>query len=814
MVKKFGTKVGEAPLNAPRKLSITEYNDNSGSGYAVYDEHDKLAAGFETKAEAEQYVRTQTSVDAEQRPTVHAMTITDELRDAATGEGFPLFQGARGSIKGLPREAGAPLSGKPIMTIMRDANASTAIHEFGHQFLEEILRDAQHPAAPADLKADAATVRKWVGAAPDGNLKTAHHEKFARGFEQYLREGTAPSQELAGVFARFKDWLLRLYQTISGLGKPINEDIRSVFDRMLVEEPKRTVLAPERAAGPTLADIHEVDAQHTEPAEAEPAMDRVLGEATRAEAELPPQVQHELETKIAEAEAARAVAAGTEPAGQGGAGAGQPAEVEPAGGGPKPEPAGGAGGKEPSEVVRGGAEAGGQGAGVPEPERGPAGGAGPDANPLAPTPARVLEPREPKLVDKAGNIRIENLTSVSDIAQAIRESAERNADFQAVRGQATMGEMMNLADAISIDPTKIDEGQLANLFGGYENMAPKIWALRKALVDSAQIVSNAMKLVREDASDANAAAMALAMTRHDTPEATVPKATAESGRTLGMAFKNLEGWENAQDLDQFMKANTGRTLFQLKMIAKLGAQLDTPAKVSKFLRDANKRSFPGMVLEYWINGLISGIATHTTYMMGNTGLAAIRAVPETVVAAAIGRLREAGGEQGAHVKFGEVPAGIGAAVRGLPAAIEATLEAARSGVTTLLPGEKARPSMPFAGENQIVVGKNATNEPVTWGDVKNQVSGIMRGLRDGIVANAALLSAGGEPGSPTIGAIYSPLGQIPDIGIRGVNVLPLGTVARIPSRGIAAIHSFFRSVNFSIEKGRDAYRTAAAEIGR
>jgi hypothetical protein len=374
-----------------------------------------------------------------------------------------------------------------------------------------------------------------------------------------------------------------------------------------------------------------------------------------------------------------------------------------------------------------------------------------------------------------------------------------------------MGEMMNLADAISIDPTKIDEGQLANLFGGYENMAPKIWALRKALVDSAQFVSNAMKLVREDASDGNAAAMALAMTRHDMLQSTLSKATAESGRTLGMAFKNLEGWENAQDLDQFMKANTGRTLFQLKMIAKMGAMLDTPAKVSKFLRDAGKRSFPGMIMEYWINGLISGLATHSTYTIGNGLLAAVRAVPETVVAAALGKFHEMQGEQGAHVQMGEVGSRLGGALRGLPAAVEASIEAARSGVTTLLPGETARPSMPFAGENQIIVGKNATNEPVTWGDVKLQLAGIMRGLRDGIQANAALLSAGGEPGAPMIGAMYSPLGQIPDIGIRGVNVLPLGTIARIPSRGVAVIHSFFRSVNYSMEKGAIAYRTAATE---
>jgi len=115
------------------------------------------------------------------------------------------------------------------MRLMADANASTFIHESGHQFLAELLRDAEHEAAPDQLRADAQTTLKWLGVDKPENLAVRHHEKFATGFEQYLREGTAPSAALARVFAQFKQWLTKIYETIKGLGRPINEDIRGVF---------------------------------------------------------------------------------------------------------------------------------------------------------------------------------------------------------------------------------------------------------------------------------------------------------------------------------------------------------------------------------------------------------------------------------------------------------------------------------------------------------------------------------------------------------------------------------------------------------
>ncbi len=139
---------------------------------------------------------------------------------------------------------------RPLLRLMADADASTFVHEMGHDWLEQMMRDAAHPAAPEAFRADAQAVRGWLG--NDGGALTAEqHERFATGFEQYLRAGEAPAPELAGVFAQLKDWLTRIYRSVTGLGAPISPDIRAVFDRLLTAEPERP--APQVPARPDVA---------------------------------------------------------------------------------------------------------------------------------------------------------------------------------------------------------------------------------------------------------------------------------------------------------------------------------------------------------------------------------------------------------------------------------------------------------------------------------------------------------------------------------------------------------------------------------
>lgn len=136
-----------------------------------------------------------------------------------------LSQANRGSIKLTPGE-------RPVISLMKNADASTFIHELGHKWLNELSIDAVHPDAPEGLKADFQTVRKYLGA-KTGEFTEAQHEKFARAMENYVRSGKAPSSRLAEVFSQFRDWLTGIYKTAREMRAPMSDDIRGVFDRLV-----------------------------------------------------------------------------------------------------------------------------------------------------------------------------------------------------------------------------------------------------------------------------------------------------------------------------------------------------------------------------------------------------------------------------------------------------------------------------------------------------------------------------------------------------------------------------------------------------
>lgn len=163
-----------------------------------------------------------------------------------------LFSGNRGSTSFSADGAQA------VMKLFKAQNASTPVHELGHIWLNNLLRFAADEQAPAQMVRDAATVRKWLGVEGDATMRERNengdflyrdqHEKFARGIERYLMEGHAPSRALDGVFARFKAWMLNIYNTVRRQAKlsDLSPDVRNVFDRLLAAKPERTVIAPER----------------------------------------------------------------------------------------------------------------------------------------------------------------------------------------------------------------------------------------------------------------------------------------------------------------------------------------------------------------------------------------------------------------------------------------------------------------------------------------------------------------------------------------------------------------------------------------
>lgn len=118
---------------------------------------------------------------------------------------------------------------RALISLFERADASTFMHETAHFFFEELKAFAKTSKKSAEMLD---TINKWLGS--DGNTYTeAQIEQFARGFEQYLREGKAPSNYLKRVFDAFMSWMRNLYKTARELNVQLNDDVRSVYANIL-----------------------------------------------------------------------------------------------------------------------------------------------------------------------------------------------------------------------------------------------------------------------------------------------------------------------------------------------------------------------------------------------------------------------------------------------------------------------------------------------------------------------------------------------------------------------------------------------------
>ena len=155
-------------------------------------------------------------------------------------------------------------NGQRIISLFEAADESTFLHEMGHLFLLDLEHLA--PMSPTAEK-DLATVKKWAAwreglaeeykgapfarsfaeldkkiraALAAGNDRRAdnlkrqwEHERFARGFEMYLKTGDAPTKGLRAVFAKFRAFLQRVYQAFTGTGGKATPEVEEIMARMI-----------------------------------------------------------------------------------------------------------------------------------------------------------------------------------------------------------------------------------------------------------------------------------------------------------------------------------------------------------------------------------------------------------------------------------------------------------------------------------------------------------------------------------------------------------------------------------------------------
>lgn len=146
----------------------------------------------------------------------------------------------RGKVTISPEQA--------VISLFKEADASTFVHESAHIFLEDTFKYVQSGNAGQKYLEDWGTLSKWLDiSAGQKSLTTEQQEKFARGFEAFMLEGNAPSDALRKVFTRFKRWLVGIYKGTAGLNVELSDPVRSVMSRMLASEEE--IAAAERAMG-------------------------------------------------------------------------------------------------------------------------------------------------------------------------------------------------------------------------------------------------------------------------------------------------------------------------------------------------------------------------------------------------------------------------------------------------------------------------------------------------------------------------------------------------------------------------------------
>ncbi len=124
-----------------------------------------------------------------------------------------------------------PETHEHVVSLFRDKDASSLLHETGHVFMKEMGYVVSRGLATEQLTKDYAAFQEWLGVKEDGKISTAQQEKFANAFEQYIYEGKAPTSNLAATFQRFKNWLLTVYQKYAGTPE-LSPEVRDLFDRM------------------------------------------------------------------------------------------------------------------------------------------------------------------------------------------------------------------------------------------------------------------------------------------------------------------------------------------------------------------------------------------------------------------------------------------------------------------------------------------------------------------------------------------------------------------------------------------------------
>ena len=120
-----------------------------------------------------------------------------------------------------------------IIRITKNADYSTLPHEFAHYWLTMQKSWYDSGAASEAYQERMRIAFDWLGVKPWKSIGERAHEKFARGYEQYLLNGDLPESPLNPAFKEYDRWLKDVYNSANKPHKePLTEDMVRFFNSM------------------------------------------------------------------------------------------------------------------------------------------------------------------------------------------------------------------------------------------------------------------------------------------------------------------------------------------------------------------------------------------------------------------------------------------------------------------------------------------------------------------------------------------------------------------------------------------------------
>lgn len=123
--------------------------------------------------------------------------------------------------------------GSVVVTALKNADVSTAVHELGH-----VIRNFMYEAKDGWSVNERKTLESWAGVKEPGNWDVDAEEKFARAWEKYIRTGDFPEDAddiVKGAFETLKAALVKIYKNIvnSPIDVEINPAVKEIFDDLV-----------------------------------------------------------------------------------------------------------------------------------------------------------------------------------------------------------------------------------------------------------------------------------------------------------------------------------------------------------------------------------------------------------------------------------------------------------------------------------------------------------------------------------------------------------------------------------------------------